>query len=226
MIKNIYLCPLCPIRLNFKLDNILKELVRCVLAAAALAVCMLVASCSTQKKLTNLHKGEGPSVQLTLGKQESFVPEIKNNAPQSRDTLKIVEDDGTEILVMKAIKDENGEMVAHDVLDAAVVTARFRNVAERHGKVDIEFQVIVPQSMQDSKWQLRFYPDMFIMQDSIRLAPVIITGNDYRRAQLKGYQQYERFLASIVTDSTKFINAANNTSSSHMDLSLKVNSCL
>ena len=107
---------------------------------------------------------------------------------------------------MKAIKDENGEMVAHDVLDAAVVTARFRNVAERHGKVDIEFQVIVPQSMQDSKWQLRFYPDMFIMQDSIRLAPVIITGNDYRRAQLKGYQQYERFLASIVTDSTKFIN--------------------
>ena len=60
--------------------------------------------------------------------------------------------------------------------------------------------------MQDSKWQLRFYPDMFIMQDSIRLAPVIITGNDYRRAQLKGYQQYERFLASIVTDSTKFIN--------------------
>ena len=107
---------------------------------------------------------------------------------------------------MKAIKDENGEMVAHDVLDAAVVTARFRNVAERHGKVVIEFQVIVPQSMQDSKWQLRFYPDMFIMQDSIRLAPVIITGNDYRRAQLKGYQQYERFLASIVTDSTKFIN--------------------
>ena len=105
MIKNVYLCPLCPIRLNFKLDNILKELVRCVLAAAALAVCMLVASCSTQKKLSNLHKGEGPSVQLTLGKQESFVPEIKNNAPQSRDTLKIVEDDGTEILVMKASKD-------------------------------------------------------------------------------------------------------------------------
>lgn len=198
---------MCPNRLNFKLDNILKELVRCVLAAAALAVCMLVASCSTQKKLTNLHKGEGPSVQLTLGKQESFVPEIKNNAPQSRDTLKIVEDDGTEILVMKAVKDEEtGEMVATDVIDAATVTARFRNIAERQGKVDLAFQVIVPSSMRDSRWQLRFYPDMFVLGDSLRLDPVVITGDAYRKAQLRGYQQYDRFLSKIVEDSTKFIN--------------------
>ena len=198
---------MCPIRLNFKLDNILKELVRCVLAAAALAVCMLVASCSTQKKLSNLHKGEGPSVQLTLGKQESFVPEIKNNAPQSRDTLKIVEDDGTEILVMKAVKDEEtGEMVATDVIDAATVTARFRNIAERQGKVDLAFQVIVPSSMRDSRWQLRFYPDMYILGDSLRLDPVVITGDAYRKAQLRGYQQYDRFLSKIVEDSTKFIN--------------------
>ena len=168
---------------------------------------MLVASCSTQKKLTNLHKGEGPSVQLTLGKQESYVPEIKNDAPQSRDTLKIVEDDGTEILVMKAIKDEEtGEMVATDVIDAATVTARFRNIAERQGKVDLAFQVIVPASMRDSKWQLRFYPDMFVLEDSVRLDPVVITGDAYRKAQLRGYQQYDRFLSKIVEDSTRFIN--------------------
>ena len=35
---------------------------------------------------------------------------------------------------------------------------------------------------------------------------MVITGREYRRAQLKGYQQYERFLASIVSDTTKFIN--------------------
>ena len=107
---------------------------------------------------------------------------------------------------MKAVRDEDGEMVAADVLDAAVVTARFRNVAERHGKIDLEFQIIVPQSMQDSKWQLRFYPDMFILEDSLRLDPVIITGNAYRKAQLKGYQQYQRFIDSIISDTTKFIN--------------------
>ena len=167
----------------------------------------LLAACSTQKKLNSLHKGEGPQVQLTLGKQESYVPEVKNNTPQSRDTLKIVEDDGTEILIMKAIKDEEtGEMVATEVLEAATVTARFRNIAERQGKIDLAFQVIVPESMRDSKWQLRFYPDMFVLEDSIRLDPVVITGEAYRKAQLRGYQQYDRFLSKIVNDSTKFIN--------------------
>ena len=165
---------------------------------------MLISGCSTQKKVRNLHLNAAKAT-LALAQEQDFIPDIRKEMVAKRDTF-TVKDGDREILIMKAIKDENGEMVAHDVLDAAVVTARFRNVAERHGKVDIEFQVIVPQSMQDSKWQLRFYPDMFIMQDSIRLAPVIITGNDYRRAQLKGYQQYERFLASIVTDSTKFIN--------------------
>ena len=165
---------------------------------------IIASSCGTQKKIRDLHLNAAKAT-LALAQEQDFIPDIRKEMVAKRDTF-TVKDGDREILIMKAIKDENGEMVAHDVLDAAVVTARFRNVAERHGKVDIEFQVIVPQSMQDSKWQLRFYPDMFIMQDSIQLAPVIITGNDYRRAQLKGYQQYERFLASIVTDSTKFIN--------------------
>ena len=134
------------------------------------------------------------------------MPEIKNEKV-SRDTLKIKDDDGSEILIMKAIKDEEtGEMVAADVLDAAMVTARFRNIAERKGKVDLAFQVIVPASMRDSKWQLRFYPDMFVLEDSIRLEPVVITGAAYRKAQLKGYEHYERFLSKIIEDSTAFID--------------------
>ncbi len=168
---------------------------------------LMCVACGTHKKLTELRKGESPAVQLNLAKQESFVPQIKNDAPITRDTLKIVEEDGSEIIIMKAVKDEEtGEMVASDVIDAATVTARFRNVAERMGKVDLAFQVIVPESMMDSKWQLRFYPDMFVLEDSVRLDPVIITGEGYRKAQKRGYQQYERFLAKIVEDTTKFIN--------------------
>lgn len=169
------------------------------------AVCALYA-CSAQKKLNRIKTGEAPSAQLSLGKQESFVPEIKNEKV-SRDTLKIKDDDGSEILIMKAVKDEEtGEMVAADVLDAAMVTARFRNIAERKGKVDLAFQVIVPASMRDSRWQLRFYPDMFVLEDSIRLEPVVITGAAYRKAQLKGYEHYERFLSKIIDDSTAFID--------------------
>ena len=143
---------------------------------------------------------------LSLAKEQDFVPDLQHGLIAKKDTIKVTDDNGQEFLLMRAVKDEDGEMVAHEVLDAAVVTARFRNVAERKGRIDLEFQVIVPKEMMDSKWQLRFFPDMFVMTDSIRLDSVIVTGKDYRRAQLKGYEQYEKFLSSIVQDSTRFVN--------------------
>lgn len=173
---------------------------------AFLAV-VIVHSCGTQKKIAYLNN-QSVSAQLSLTEEEeeSDIPELQYGL-RKRDTLMVQDLEGNDVLIMKAIKDdETGEMVATDVLDAAIVTARFRNVAERRGKVDLAFKVTVPQSMQDSKWQIRFYPDMFILGDSLRLDPVIITGAGYRKAQLKGYQQYEKFLSSIVSDTTKFIN--------------------
>lgn len=169
-------------------------------------IAVLAASCATQQKLKTIREGQVQNVQLTLADDVSYLPEMKVENLQ-RDTLTIKDDDGTEILIMKAIKDEeSGEMIATDVIEAAKVTARFRNVAERRGKIDLGFQIIVPESMIDSKWQLRFYPDMFIMEDSTRLEPVIITGEKYRNTQLKGYQQYERFLSKIISDTTIFVN--------------------
>ena len=170
----------------------------------AIAIPFLIASCASQSKMKALQSGAyRPS--LTLAKEQDYIPDIRKDMKAQRDTF-VVKDGDREVLIMKAIKDEDGEMVAHDVIDAAVVTARFRNVAERNGRVDIEFQVIVPQSMQDSKWQLRFRPQMYIMEDTLNLDPVIITGADYRKAQLRGYQQYEKFLASIVTNPDEFVN--------------------
>ena len=171
------------------------------LAAAAL----LLFSCGVSRKAQSLARGD-VSATLRLRDEEPLLPEMEALRSHRRDTIRVTGLNGEEMFLMNAVQDEDGEMVAHDVIDAAVVTARFRNVAERHGKVDLEFQIIVPEAMQDSRWQLRFFPDMYVLGDSIRLEPVVITGRDYRKAQLKGYQQYERFLASIVSDTTQFIN--------------------
>ena len=174
------------------------------LIIGALAALALAASCSSQRKLAAIKRGN-PAASLVLGK-DMYVPEIKE-AKVLRDTLRIKDDDGRELLLMKAIKDEEtGDMVATETLDAAKITAKFRNIAERHGKVDLSFAIIVPGAMQDSKWQLRFYPDMYMLGDVERLEPVIITGNAYRKAQLRGYQQYNRFLSRIVSDTTRFVN--------------------
>ncbi len=169
-----------------------------------LAAVALTYSCASQRKLAAIKTGD-PAASLVLGK-EVYVPEVKQ-VETMRDTLRIVDDEGRELMIMKAIRDEEtGDMVATETLDAAMVTARFRNIAERHGKVDLAFQIIVPAAMQDSKWQLRFYPDMYMLGDVERLEPVIITGNSYRKAQLRGYQQYARFLSRIVEDTTRFVN--------------------
>ena len=175
------------------------------IAVVALSV---VSSCATRRKLANLMSEDSTTnVQLALANEADYLPEMKNDLKASRDTLTVKDDDGREFLLMKAVKDEEtGEMVATEVIDAAKVTARFRNVAERHGKVDLAFQIMVPPSMMDTKWQLRFYPDMFVMEDSLRLDPVIITGGDYRKAQLRGYQLYDKFLSKIIQDTTKFID--------------------
>ena len=112
------------------------------LLIGTLAVLALAASCSSQRKLAAIKRGN-PAASLVLG-QDMYVPEIKE-AKVLRDTLRIKDDDGRELLLMKAIWDEEtGDMVATETLDAAKVTARFRNIAERHGQVDLSFAIIVP----------------------------------------------------------------------------------
>lgn len=164
---------------------------------------LLLFGCATQHKLERLENGSLSALLALTEKSE--IPELEKKELK-RDTLAVRDSSGKEILIMRAIKDEDGEMVAHDVIRAAVVTARFRNVAERHGKVDLEFDITVPKEMQDSRWQLRFHPEMIMGEDKMKMEPIIVTGNLYRKAQLKGYQQYEKFLRSITADSSRFVN--------------------
>ena len=174
------------------------------LTGAVLLAVLLLAGCGPESKLARLRR-ESLSAQMVIA-DEKELPEIAMGAEPRRDTMVVEDPDGREMLIMRAVRDENGEMVATDVIQAAKVTARFRNVAERSGRVDLNFRIIVPEAMQDRDWQLRFYPDLFVQEDSLRLDPILITGEGYRKAQLKGYEHYRRFLDSIAADSTHFVD--------------------
>ena len=165
------------------------------------------------------HDGEEISPRTSFGRNDSKgIPdrvgndgEVGNDGRSSvgagddvRDTTVVMEAEGP--IIMNAVRDEDGNMVATDVIEAASVTARFRNVAERGGKVNIEFAVTVPQDMMDPQWQLRFYPRMYVLEDTLGLDPILITGQEYRNEQMRGYRRYEKFLQSIVTDSMEFVN--------------------
>ena len=165
------------------------------------------------------HDGEEISPRTSFGRNDSKgIPdrvgndgEVGNDGRFSvgagddvRDTTVVMEAEGP--IIMNAVRDEDGNMVATDVIEAASVTARFRNVAERGGKVNIEFMVTVPKDMMDPQWQLRFYPRMYVLEDTLGLDPILITGQEYRNEQMRGYRRYEKFLQSIVTDSMEFVN--------------------
>ena len=180
------------------------SMVMCPFLVIIIIALLCAQSCSTPSKLETVQR-QHLAAEIGLV-QDKRLPTTEVYELARPDTIVVHDDDGREMILMKAVKDENGEMVATDVIKAAVVEARFRNVAERHGKVDIEFQIRVPKEMQDDAWQLRFYPRMHILEDTLKLDQIVITGAKYRKAQLRGYQQYEKFLASIITDSTRFIN--------------------
>ena len=165
------------------------------------ATVMLFVSCSQYRKIELVRSG-GVKVSLAIPEED---PE-----DEEKDMVEELEAVGDvlsgEPYIMNAVKDEEtGEMVATDILAASSVTARFRNVAERAGYVTIGFDIRVPAGMADSRFRLKLYPEMIKRRDTCELEPVIITGRKYREGQLRGYERYRRFLASIVTDTTDFV---------------------
>lgn len=166
-------------------------------------VAAILTSCAPGGKIEALrHNGTAASISLP----GSPAPEFDKIEDALSDTLHVRDYDGNELMIMNAVKDENGEMVAHDNIKAAVVTARFRNVAERNGKVDIAFDILVPKDMTDSEWMLRFRPKLTANGNVTELENLQVTGKKYRQRQLRGYERYRKFLSTIVTDSLQFVN--------------------
>lgn len=162
---------------------------------------LLVSSCSPYRRLEGIRTGK---VGMTLSvPDEEPVDDVQENSVII-DSIRGELSDGP--IIMNAIRDsETGEMVATDVIKASRVTARFRNVAERAGYVGISFDISVPSGMYDSKWQLKVKPFMRMMDDTLPLDAVYITGRNYREKQLRGYERYQAFLSSIITDTADFV---------------------
>ena len=88
--------------------------------ALVFVLALISVSCATQQKLKDIRETHRDA-QLTLSDDVSNLPELKIKQI-TRDTLKIKDEDGSEILIMKAVKDEEtGEMVAADILEAAQI---------------------------------------------------------------------------------------------------------
>ena len=173
---------------------------------AGLVMILMLASCATRKQLKALHAGQLDTVTFNMPKKNA-APNTISTKNIANDTIIVKDAHGNEQFLMKAVEDEEtGEMVATEVLEAATVTARFQNIAERRGKVDLEFLVTVPQNMLNKDWQFRLYPSMVIQNDSTDLDVIYVTGEGYRERQLRGHERYDKFVERIIIDENQFLN--------------------
>lgn len=160
----------------------------------------LFVSCSQYRALEKIRDGQ-VSLNLAIAQEQ-----VEDTVTESVIIDSIRSSLTDEPLIMKAIKDtETGEMVATDVIRASRVVAKFRNVAERAGYVTVSFDICVPSEMSSSEWQLKVFPYMAIQKDTVALDPVFITGEKYRGRQMRGYEKYQEFLSSIITDPNDFL---------------------
>ncbi|MEG1511001.1 MAG: hypothetical protein RR407_03735 [Bacteroidales bacterium] len=181
-------------------DNFQKIFISVLIAAYVLM------SCAEQKKIRALTEMVVKADVAIISEQNNKIA-CNNYEQKSSNEIKdiAIKDLGGNSIIMNAVKDElSGEMIATDLLNEIVVEAKFRNIAERNGEVDVAFEIRVPQSMQDPMWQVRFRPCFIVNKDTLYSDEVHITGEKYRNAQLKGYKLYNKFLNSIIPDSCNF----------------------
>lgn len=118
-------------------------------------------------------------------------------------------DASSDDLVLNAIVEDGagGELVGFGKISPVTVTASHKNIAERNGRIRLSFDVQVPPSILDDKRQVRIVPRLFMEKDSMMMDRLFITGKDYRDAQEKGYERYNKYFASIIPDSVDFLKA-------------------
>lgn len=150
----------------------------------------LAVSCATHKPLDR--------VRISQPNNETKV----DTAYKLPTFIKWTDDKGQTRIVTQAERDSiTGEEITTVQLSEITVTAKSKQVAERNGKINLDFIVTVPGSLINNKWQLQLTPVAYKAQDTVLLDKIFLSGSDFAKMQKKGYLQYQAFLSSIIPDS-------------------------
>ena len=171
----------------------------------------LLSSCSTvvRMNINDLRK-QNAGVSLFLPTQtprESDTYKYIVSKPDT-DTLTMTGNDGRKYYLMRGTMDSTGTANLSEPLNEVVITAKFKNIAERNGSVRMAFDIHVPSTMLNPQWQVRLTPKAVLYEDTVSLEVLLLTGKQYKERQMRGYELYNRFLAGIITDSSLLIHTA------------------
>ena len=169
----------------------------------------LLSSCSTvvRMNINDLRK-QNAGVSLFLPTQtprESDTYKYIVSKPDT-DTLTMTGNDGRKYYLMRGTMDSTGTANLSEPLNEVVITAKFKNIAERNGSVRMAFDIHVPSTMLNPQWQVRLTPKAVLYEDTVSLEVLLLTGKQYKERQMRGYELYNRFLAGIITDTSQLMH--------------------
>ena len=151
----------------------------------------LLVSCVTDHKLAR--------VRISQPQMKEAVADTGFRLPRQ---ITWTDDKGKEHIVTEATKDSvTGEYITQMELSEITVMAKSKQVAERNGKINLDFIVTVPGELISNKWQVQLPPVAYKPADTLYLDRIFLSGADFAKMQKKGYMRYQAFMNSIIPDS-------------------------
>ena len=151
----------------------------------------LLVSCVTDHKLAR--------VRISQPQMKEAVADTGFRLPRQ---ITWTDDKGKEHIVTEATKDSvTGEYITQMELSEITVVAKSKQVAERNGKINLDFIVTVPGELISNKWQVQLTPVAYKSADTLYLDRIFLSGADFSKMQRKGYMRYQAFMNSIIPDS-------------------------
>ncbi len=94
-------------------------------------------------------------------------------------------------------------------IDAVVISRRsLQNVAERNGKIDLEFVVSVSDSLIDRNWQLVVNPFLWEgRKERVALDPLVYRGDRWSKMQAREYERYGQLQEEHLGDLRRYVLA-------------------
>lgn len=151
----------------------------------------LLVSCVTDHKLAR--------VRISQPQMKEAVADTGFRLPRQ---ITWTDDKGKEHIVTEATKDSvTGEYITQMELSEITIVAKSKQVAERNGKINLDFIVTVPGELISNKWQVQLTPVAYKSADTLYLDRIFLSGADFAKMQRKGYMRYQAFMNSIIPDS-------------------------
>ena len=153
--------------------------------------CGLLISCTTERRLARVRISQ-PQMKET----------VADTGKQLPGQIAWTDDKGEEHLVKQVSHDSvTGENMTLIELSEVTVMAKSKQVAERNGKINLDFLVTVPGELINNKWQVQLTPVAYKPSDTLYLDKIFLSGADFAKMQEKGYMRYRAFMNSIIPDS-------------------------